>query len=1015
MKRCIALMLLSFVLICAYAQVGQKVKGRVIDGDTKEALIGVTILLEGSQSVGTITDLDGTFEMSVPDAGAKLQASFIGYKTVHVVARPDLTIEMFPETELLDEVVVVGYGTMKKSDLTGSVSSIKGSDLSSIVTPNIQSSMAGRAAGVQVNSSGAVDGDVKVRIRGIGTINNSDPLYVVDGFPVSDISYLASTDIASMEILKDASATAIYGSRGANGVILITTKKGANQPTKVNVNIYGGFSQISKTLDVLDASTYAKARIEAYQGMTIDPNELAILNYAIDNNLKGTDWQKEVLQTGAVQNYNINVTGGNDKARYNLSTTYSSNEGVLKNSFVDKIYIRLNTDYQLSKAIRIGTDLSFVDRKSSISDLSNMYAATLMLAARSAPVSPVYDQYGNWAPNMSLDSNPVRKSEHAKYDRYNEDHFVGNFYLDAQIWKGLSFRSTFGIDYGVSKQSNYIPTYYVSPQEAITTSQLTEYRNNSLDWVWSNVLTYDFYLKDVHHITAMAGTEATYDKYDGIQATAYDVAENADMRYISAAKSNDYVADSTQGASSIFSMFLRLNYSLYDRYLLTATLRSDASSRFDKENRTGIFPSVALGWNMKEENFLKDVGWLSQLKLRLGWGTVGNQASTGIGDYLSKIANGKKYVLGGQVFEGRIPEYMSNPQLKWEVAEQYNVGLDLGFFNNKLNFIMDYFVKNTKDMIVRSPIPSYMGALAPMANVGTMRNKGFEFTVNYADHIGEFKYNLGLNLSFIDNEVTSLGQSTPIYKTLFDRLPSTSKTEVGHPLASYWGYQTDGIFNTKEELEAYVHTASDGTVSKIQPTAEVGDVKYVDRNKDGQINAEDQTYLGNYISTFNGGFNLGFEYKNFTFSLFTDFCYGNEIANMNLFHLQSPLMGANILQSYYDNRWTPETPDNNQPRLTASTQSSQNVMFSDRYIEDGSYLRIRNVQLGYNFPKSMLKRIHLDALRIYVSVDNLYTFTNYSGYTPDIPDQWGDPLTAGSDVGGSPLPRTMTFGLNLTF
>ena len=1015
MRKIILLIVLSVIASCAFAQGSVKIRGTVVDKETHEPLIGVTIVLQSSASVGTVTNVDGVFEMNIPNLNEKLKVSSVGYKTMVVSAATDLRIELISDSELLDEVVVVGYGTMKKSDLTGSVSSIKSEDLNAIVTPNIQSSMAGRAAGVQVISSGSVDGDVKVRVRGIGTINNSDPLYVVDGFPTSDISYLASSDIASMEILKDAASAAIYGSRSANGVILITTNKGADHPTKVNVNIYGGISQISKTLDVLDAATYSKARIEAYKGMNMDPSEMAILNYAITSNAKGTDWQKEVLRTGTVQNYNVNVVGGSEKVKYNLSTTYNSNEGVLKNAFVDKFFVRLNTEYKLSKAVQFGADLSFVDTQSSMSDLSNMYAATLMLAARSAPVSPVYDQFGNWQSNMSRDSNPVRKSEHTKYDKYGQNHFVGNFYLNANLWKGLSFRSTFGVDYSLRKQSNYIPTYNVSPQEAITTSQLTEYRNNNLDWVWSNVLTYDFTIKKVHHITAMLGTEATYNSYNGIQATAYDVAENEDMRYISAAKSNDYFADSSQGSSSIFSTFLRLNYSLMNRYLLTATVRSDVSSRFSKDNRQGIFPSVAVGWNIKEESFLQDVDFISQLKLRAGWGTVGNQASTGVSDYLATIANGKKYILGGQVVEGRIPEYLSNPQLKWEVAEQTNVGIDFGLWNNKLNFVLDYFIKDTKDMIVRAPIPDYMGALAPLDNVGSMRNQGFEITVNHNNEIGKVKYNVGLNLSFITNEVTSLGRSTPIYKTLFDRLPSTSKTDVGHPLASYWGYQTDGVFNTQDELDAYVHTNADGTITKIQPTAELGDVKYVDRNGDGAIDEKDQTYLGNYIPTFTGGFNLGLEYKNFTFSLFTDFSYGNEIANMNLFHLQSPLMGANILQSYYDNRWTPETPENSQPRLTASTQSGQNVLFSDRYIEDGSYLRIRNVQLGYNIPKKVLQKIHLDALKLYVSVDNLYTFTKYTGYNPEVSDQYGDPLTAGSDVGGSPLPRTMTIGLNLTF
>lgn len=1017
MKKFFLLILLLVTVTSAFAQGEVKIKGRIIDRETKEALIGVTVVLQSSKSIGTVTDIDGYFAIVVPAGQAQLELSSIGYKPAVVRAKDNMLVELEPDMQSLDEVVVVGYGTMKKSDLTGSVSSIKSKDLNVMSSSNIQSSMAGRAAGVQVVSSGSVDGAVKVRVRGVGTINNSDPLYVVDGFPTDDISYLAPSDIQSMEVLKDASATAIYGSRGANGVILITTNKGLEQPTRVNLNVYYGASKASKLMDVLDASTYAKARIEAYNNakMSMDPSELAILDYSIANNMKGTDWQREVLRTGVVQNYNVGVVGGSDKVKYNLSATYNSNNGVLKNAFVDKLFVRLNTEYQLSKAVRFGSDISFVDSKSSMSDLSNMYAATLMLAARSAPVSPVYDQYGNWQSNMSMDSNPVRKSEHAKYDKMNNNEFVGNFYLNIDIIKGLSFKSSFGVDYSFGKQSNYIPTYFVSPQEAITTSQLTEYRNTGLNWVWSNVAAYNFELNKVHSFNIMLGAEATYDRYDGINATAFNVSENQDMRYLSAAQSSNYQASSSQGSSSIFSTFVRLNYSYNNRYLLTTTLRSDLSSRFAKENRQGIFPSLSLGWNIKEESFMKDIVPVSQMKLRAGWGMVGNQSSTGIGDYLSTIANGKKYVLGGQVYEGRIPEYLSNPQLKWEVAQQTNVGVDLGFFNNRLSFIVDYFIKDTKDMIVRSPIPDYVGALAPLANVGSMRNKGFEFTVSHNNQVKDVKYNVGLNLSIIKNEVTSLGRSGAIYLSIFDRLPSTSKTEVGQPLASYWGYQTDGIFHTQEELDTYTYKDENGNIVPVQPTAEVGDVKYVDRDGNGVINSEDQTFLGNYVPAFTGGFNFGIEYKNFSLSLFTDFSYGNKIANMNLYNLKSPLMGANILQSYYDNRWTPETPYNNQPRLTTSSQAGQNTLFSDRYIEDGSFLRIRNIQVGYDVPKALLRKVCINSLKVYVSADNLFTFTKYSGFNPEITDQWGSPLSAGSDVGGSPLPRTFTVGLNLTF
>lgn len=1012
MRKLFLLVLSACLVTVSYAEDANRIKGRVIDKTTREALIGVAVVSQNNTSVGTSTDVKGEFSLSVAP-GTKLSVSYLGYVSQVVAAANGMTIELEATAVNLDELVVVGYGTVRKSDLTGSVATVKGADLNVLSTPNVGASLAGRTAGVQVVSSGSPDGQTKIRIRGIGTINNSDPLYVVDGYQTSDISYLAPSDIESMEIMKDASSSAIYGSRGSNGVIMITTKKGTDQPTSVSVNAYFGIRKASTYLDVLNATDYAKARIEAYENdnASLDANELAMLNYAIDNNLEGTDWQKEVLRTATVQNYNVAVRGGSSKVRYNLSATYNSEEGVLKNSFVDKMFLKFNTEYQLNKAVRIGTDIAYVDYDMSGQELSNMYGSALLLASRAAPVSPVYTQDGNWYSTMGQDSNPVRVIDQERFKKRHGNKFVGNFYLNVDILKGLSFRSTFSGDYTFTQNSDYLPEYNVSQQEKNDLSELSEFRQTAFNWVWSNVATYNFNLPRAHRLTAMLGVEASKDNYNSITAKAYDVSENADMRYISAAKSNDYNADSDQGISTLFSQFARVNYSFKDRYLLTATLRHDASSRIPKDHRSDFFPSVSLGWNIAEESFLRDWKPLNQLKLRAGWGQVGNQASVGIGAYQAVISNNLKYVLGGQVYEGRIPTTLSNEDLRWETAEQINVGIDAGFFDGKLSATLDYFVKNTKDMIITPPVPDYAGADPAPANVGSMRNNGFELTLNHFNQIGEVSYNVGLNMSFIRNKVTSLGSSAPLLKTVYDsRLTGTSRTEVGRPIAYYYGYRTDGIFNTAEELAAHV----DSEGNPIQPNAKVGDVKYVDVNNNGVIDEGDLQYLGSYMPKFNGGFNFGIAYKGFFFSFFSDFVYGNQIANMSLYDLASTQMDKNILYKYYNNRWTEDTPYNNEPRLTAANMA-ENMRFSDRYIEDGSYFRIRNIQFGYDFPQKWIKRAKISNMRLYLSIDNLYTFTNYSGYNPDVTDQWGDPLVAGSDVGGTPLPRTFTMGINLTF
>ena len=1008
-KTLILFFVFLFSATAALAQAGG-IKGRVVDKETNEPLIGVTIALESSRSTGTMTDVDGYFAIKA-NAGDKLRVSYIGYDELVVEAANGMEIALQPKTSTLDEVVVVGYGTMKKSDLTGSLSSVKGADLTVLSSPNVASALGGRAAGLQVVSSGAVDGAVKVRVRGVGTVNNSDPLYVVDGFPSGDISYIAPTDIESIEVLKDASATAIYGSRGANGVIMVTTKKGTKQKTTATYNGFFGARKVSKYLDLLDAKDYARAIFEANAatGEKLTTEGEARLNYAINNNSKGTDWQRELTRTGSVQSHNLSVMGGSDAMRYNLSGTYSMEEGTLKNSFVDKLFLKFNTDYQFSKMITFGADISFIDYEMSASELGNLYGASQSLGVRASPASPVFDQYDNWEDVGGL--NPARVNEFEKYRRRHGNKLVGNFYLNFDLGKGLSFKSTFGADYNFGKYKSYGPKYYVSQTERSEESSLYEDRSDGFGWANSNVLNYKFDLEKIHRFDVMLGQEWSHSEWTSINATAYDVAENEDMRYFSAAKGTlSPTPGSGQGTARLLSHFARLNYSFDNKYLLTATIRRDGTSRFAEDFRFGYFPSVSLGWNVAQEPFMKNFEKIDQFKLRAGWGEVGNQSSTGLYDYLPLISNNIKYVWGDEVYEGRLPTRLPSIGLQWEVAQQINVGADLAFFNSKLMLNLDYYVKDTKRMIVVPPVPTFMGAGSPMGNVGTLKNKGFEITLNHENRIGDFTYNAGFNLSFLSNKVTSLGDAEvgSLDRNSYDRLGVTSRTEVGHEIAYYWGYETDGIFNNQSELNAHTHKGN-----AIQPNAQLGDVKYIDRNNDGKIDDEDKTYLGSYIPDFTGGLNLSGEYKNFFVSIFADFVCGNKIANLNVYELRSGKYGTNILRDYYNNRWTPENPNNNEQRLTADP--GDNIRFSDRFVEDGSYLRIRNVQFGYNLPASLLQKVYLKGCKLYVSVDNLATFTKYTGFNPEIADQYGDPLKAGSDTGSAPLPRTVAFGINLKF
>jgi TonB-linked SusC/RagA family outer membrane protein len=1006
------------------------ITGKIID-ERGESVIGATILEKGTTN-GTVTDYNGSFSINV-DNNAILHVSYTGYLTqeIPVAGRTSFNITLQEDMKILDEVVVVGYGTMKKSDLTGAVGKVTVEELNQLSTTDIGQALAGRVAGVDIiGNSGMPGSGTKIRIRGYGSINNSDPLYVVDGVPLSDIDHISPQDIESLEILKDASATAIYGSRGANGVILIQTKKGGfdKKPT-FNVNIYGSMSNIVRTIDVLNAWEFATLKREALvnSGGTVNEIMNAQFNYVIDNKLEGTNWQDEATRTGYSQNYNISVNGGGNRNAYDLGVTYSNEQGITKFNEINSIIVRTNNTYKLTDKIELNTNLVYTHRKREGSGFGgvNYYGGLWPSILSADPLTPAYDYYTNNYGEIvysDVSYHPARQliEGSSKYNSNKTNMFSGNVSLQINdiLTKGLSFRTQYGIRGMYDDRLSYSPIYFIASNQTRQRSSLSVAKPNNDSWLWNAYLSYAKIVTEKHNISATLGTELQKRSSYTFTASANDIPEKRNMWYLSqTGDPTSYSASNSASFNALASFFARVNYSYAGKYLFTGTVRADGSSKF--LDKWGYFPSFSLGWNLNEESFMKDdVDWISQLKVRVGWGQVGNEASAGNDDYIALMTanTGYNYVFGGIIHPGTVQQAYANKSLSWEAAEQLNFGLDFGVINMKLHGTIDYFIRTTRDMILATPIPQYAGMWRARTNAGEMVNRGLEVTLKWQDKIGDFSYALSGNMSFVKNEVLNLGSPDPIYGSNIGRIQEPfTRTEVGREMAYFYGYKTDGIFQTQAEVDNYTYTDENGQLQPLQPLAKPGDVKFVKLSDDGQaINANDRTYLGSGMPDVTYGFNVNLKYKNVDFLIFLQGVAGNEIANAKVQDLYSTNMLQWNMSKDMMNRWTPANPSNEYPRLDA-TDPNHNVRFSDRYIEDGTYLRIKNIQIGYNFSGQLIQRINLSRLRLYASVDNLWVFTKYRGFDPEMGDYLGNPLDMGIDMGSYPRPRTISFGLNLTF
>ncbi|MDR3367455.1 MAG: TonB-dependent receptor [Prevotellaceae bacterium] len=1020
MKKLFCVLIFGALSVFGYAQ-SRQVSGVVVD-PAGSPVVGASVLAKGA-TTGTLTDPKGQFTMYVPESVTILTVRYIGYVEAEAPVGTNIRIVLQADEKAIDEVVVVGYGTMKKSDLTGAVSKVSTDDLKQLSTIDVGQALAGRVAGVDIiSNSGEPGSGTKIRIRGYGTINTADPLYVVDGFPVSDIDYLSPQDIESLEILKDASATAIYGSRGANGVILIQTRGGRyNTQTRVEGNVYTTMSVLSRTIDLLNAWEYAtlKKELFANSGLPLSPQDAAMFDYVIANKYEGTKWIDEVTRTGLSQNYNVDVSGGTDRHTYGAGVTYSKTQGVQKYNEMDMITARLNNTYKLNSSISLGVNLIYTHRKmQGGGGDGNYYGAIWPAVMRADPISMAWDEYtGTWG--EVLYSDPSYQPARQVYEGANYGYNAGNMFIanTSFQWdnigrvKGLSFRAQYGIRANFGENQSYSPVYYVAANQNRSNSSLSVGRNEFQSWLGNAYLMYNKKV-DEHSVGLTLGTESQDFRFVTLSGSAQDVPEAENMWYIdqSATVSSKTASHSMPFWSRMSSFFFRGNYTYAGKYLLTATVRADGSSKFI--DHWGYFPSFSLGWNLHEEAFMKtESNLFQQLKVRAGWGLVGNENSAGSNDYIALMTTGYNAVIGNAIRQGAIQLEYANENLKWEAAEQLNFGADIALLNYKLTGTVDYFIRTTRDMILKTPIPMYAGMTRPSTNSGEMRNNGLELTLRWADKRGDFSYSVGGNASFIKNEVLDLGSPDPVYGMNMAKveMPFT-RTEVGKEMAYFYGYKTDGIFQTQQEIDSYV--TSGGT--KIQPDARPGDVKYVKLADDGkELNADDRTYLGSGMADVTWGLSGNVAYKGFDLSVFLQSSIGNEIANAAVMDLYSSNFDQWNMSKEMMNRWTGPGSTNKYPRLDAN-DSNHNSYFSDRYVEDGSYVRIKNVQLGYTIPQSITQRIKIQRIRLYSSVDNLYCFTGYSGFDPEMGDYLRSPLNNGIDLASYPRPRTFVFGINIT-
>ncbi|OUJ73560.1 hypothetical protein BXP70_13780 [Hymenobacter crusticola] len=995
------------------------VKGRVV-GPNKEGIPGATIVVKGT-TLGTTSDAEGSFNLSLPDGNATLVVSSIGFanQEIAVNGRSDLTITLQNDTKALDEVVVVGYGTQRREDVTGAISSIKAEDIRTQGSNTVQKSLQGRVAGVQIESSGGDPGSgVRVIIRGAGSLNNNNPLYIVDGVQVDNINNLQPTDIASFDVLKDASAAAIYGSRAANGVVLITTKSGKKGENRVNFDAYYGVQQIAKKIDVLNASEWATVSNAAHDNAGLPRLDIAQNPESLG---AGTDWQKEIYRTAPMQNYTLGASGGGDNFTYSLSGGYLDQQGIVKKTDYDRWNLRLKSDFTKGR-VRIGETIILTREywRTMAGGWGGQGGNPVGSALKMIPVFDVYDPaavggYSGAAGPVTNIANPVAQLNLEVPETRTTTAIINGF-AEVSLIEGLKYRLNLGYTGTYGSFNDYTYPYMVGALFKNADADLSQNKSEQNYFLQEHTLNYSKVFGK-HNINALVGYTYQNTKYNILSGSKSGMPTG--IQVLDAGTTN-IASGGYARENALLSYLGRLVYSYDNRYVVTGTFRRDGSSRFGPAYKYGNFPSIALAWNVVNESFFQPLqGVITNLKIRSSYGILGNQE---IPDYryVPLIASNTNYVLGQtqQLWSGAIQTAFATPNIKWETSKTFDIGTDWGFFQNKLNLTADYFIRRNSDILLQVPIPLTTGASgsAPYINAGQITNKGVEAALTYNNKIGEFNYQVTGTFTAIDNNVDFLGTGT---QQISGGQPthhgaSATITQAGGPVGAFYLIKTAGIFNSQDEINAY---NVEGRL--IQPSAKPGDIKFVDYDGDGTISQDDRQYCGSPTPKFSYGFGSNTSWRNFDLSFFFQGTYGNKIYN----GAREDLEGMNIEINYSPatlNAWTPDRHTDfpraviNDPNLNSQT--------SDRFLESGSYLRMRTLQLGYTLPKSILTSAKINSCRFYVSFDNLFTITKYTGFNPDL-GRYNASATGGGilDRGvdfphvAYPLSRTSLLGVQVSF
>ena len=964
-----------------------------------------------------------------------------------------MNITLKEDTKSLNELVVIGYGVQKKSVVTAAIARVSAEDLANTAPVRIDNALKGLAAGVTVTSASGQPGDAaKVRVRGIGTINNSNPLYLVDGMPIDGgIDYLNPSDIQSIEVLKDAASGAVYGARAANGVIMVTTKKGKEGKTNFTYDFSYGFQNPWKERDVLNATEYAIMMNEGKMNGGEAPIYADPYSYG-----EGTNWQKQLFNYNApIVQHQFSASGATQKLNYYLSAGYFTQDGIVGGNFDRSNYKRLtlrsNNTYVLMdmkkernwlNKITFGANLSYSRIQSKGITTNSEYGSPLGSAVAFSPILGVYEQdedavfekyknVTNFAPVRDRNNGKIYTIAGSDYneivnplamltlpgEKGNSDKIVTNFWGELNIWDNLKFRSSFGSDLAFYGTDGWRPVYYLGQSNKSDKSAVWSSMNRGFVWQLENTLTYEKSIRQ-HNITVLLGQSAKQTTGRSLGGSnLYMVEENPNKANINfttgtAANGDMSVSGGAWSPSTLASYFARLSYNYAERYMLQATIRRDGSSNFGPNNHWATFPSFSVGWNLTNEQFLQDrPKWWTNTKLRFSWGKNGNE-SIGAFNYVALTSSGNNYFFGNGesilLYNGTKPSILANKDLRWEESIQTDAGIDFGFFNNSITFSADYYKKITDGMLMTMPIPSYVGESKPIGNVGKMENQGIEFEASYRFKVNDFNFKIGGNATYLKNKLLNLGNETGFQN--YDNLQNVgtiSRAENGKTFPFFYGYKTDGIFQNMDEIKNYTFTDEEGIVSMIQPKALPGDVRFVDINEDGKINDSDKTYIGKGLPDWTFGLNFSAAWKNVDFSMMWQGTQGNDVYDATR---RTDIAYIN-LPSYMLSRWTGEGTSNTIPRFTFSDNNG-NWLSSDLYVKDGSYMRLKNMQLGYTLPKKLTREILISSLRIYVSAENLLTFTKYEGFDPEI-SSGGTSL--GIDRGIYPQARTFTFGLNLYF